>query len=57
MANINISDYVLLAEARNVDFSSGLFKNQIDEALMESTEKTQNLVKYITDNYEVVAQR
>ena len=55
MANINVSDYVLLAEASYADFSQGLHKEEIDKALEDSTKKTQNLVKYITDNYEVVA--
>ena len=55
MKNVNVSDYVLLAEASYADFSNGLSKSQIDEALMESTEKNKNVVNYITNNYEVVA--
>ena len=55
MTNINVSDYVLLAEASYTDFSQGLSKEDINKALSESTEETKNLVDYITNNYEVEA--
>ena len=55
MKNVNVSDYVLLAEASYADFSDGLSDSQINKALMKSTDDNQNVVDYITNNYEVVA--
>ena len=51
MANINVSDYVLLAEASYADFSIG----SPYQSLMDSTKENKSLSEYITNNYEVVA--
>lgn len=56
MTNYRISDYVALAEASYADFSLIDFADlKAIHAVMNDADQPENLAKYITDNYEVVA--
>ena len=56
MTNYRISDYVALAEASYADFSLIDFADlKAIHAVMNDVDQPENLAKYITDNYEVVA--